>query len=181
MSDAELTHCPDCNKPAYACDCPAYDGDDAMDNPVNHPNHYRGKRWECIEIIEAHGLDHFRATALAYILRASRKNGVEDLRKALWYLRRLAGSSTNIANAMYCIAGDPANAALMTGCAVADDFGIGHTTEPSYLRSAVKSIIPNTEEFTSASMLLEDVNDAIASLECHLEHLDHAAKQMVQS
>ena len=98
MTDLELSGCPDCGKLAFACDCPVYDGDDDMNDPIN-PSHYMGKSWECIDIIEAHGLDHFRATALAYILRASRKNGEEDLRKALWYLRRLAESPMNIANA----------------------------------------------------------------------------------
>jgi Protein of unknwon function (DUF3310) len=138
-----------------------------MTDPVNHPPHYEGKRWECIEIIEAHGLDHFRATALAYLLRASRKNGEEDIRKALWYLRRMECSALNLANAHYRIAGDPELAALMTGCEVANDFDI----ESTHLRSAVKSIVPNINEFTSAAMLQEDIVNAAAALECYLEEL----------
>ena len=70
--------------------------------------------------------------------------------------------------------GDPIFNALVVnrgdafGIAVADDFGIGHTTKPSYLRGAIKSLIPDVNEFTSASLLREDINDAIASIECHL-------------
>jgi hypothetical protein len=137
-----------------------------MTTDAINPTHYKGERWECIEIIEAHGLDHFRATALAYILRAARKNGEEDLHKALWYLRRLAGSPLNLANAIGFAATDPERAVEMTGPAVADDFQIG-----GYLRSAVKWLIPNTEEFTSAASLLEDVNDAIGAIEAHLNAL----------
>jgi hypothetical protein len=137
-----------------------------MTDAIN-PTHYKGQRWECIEIIEAHGLDHFRATALAYILRAERKNGEEDLRKALWYLRRLAGSPMNLANANDFGATDPARAIQMTGPAVADDFQID-----GFLRSAVKWLIPNNEVFTTAAVLLEDVNDAIGAIEAHLEALE---------
>lgn len=143
------------------------------DDPIN-PSHYRGKQWECIEIIEAHGLDHFRATALAYLLRAGRKHGIEDLKKAVWYLKRLAGSPMNLANANGFAATDPARAIEMTGIAVADDFGIGHTLEPAYLRSAVKSLLPNPEEFLSAAAMLDDLNDAIAAIECAIEDLDKA-------
>lgn len=173
--------CPDCGRLAYACDCPTYDPyvddpyqEDAMtDDPIN-PSHYRGTRWECIEIIEAHGLDHFRATALAYILRAARKNGVEDLKKALWYLQRLAGSPMNLANANGFVATDPARAVEMTGIAVADDFGIGDTVEPSYLRSAIKSLVPDPEEFLPAASLLEDLNNAIAAIECEIQAQESA-------
>lgn len=168
----ELSRCPDCGKPAYACDCPTYCGDDDMPDAIN-PSHYKGKRWECIEIIEAHGLDHFRATALAYILRARRKNGEEDLRKAVWYLKRLAGSIANIANACSFAVTDPARAVEMTGESVADDFEI-----TGLLRIAVASITLNADEFSTPSTLIEDLTDAIAAIECHLEDLaqDAAAK-----
>lgn len=188
MSDAL---CPDCGRLAYACDCPTYDAyvddpyqEDVMtDDPIN-PNHYRGKQWECIEIIEAHGLDHFRATALAYLLRAARKNGVEDLRKALWYLQRLAGSPMNLANANGFVTTDPARAVEMTGIAVADDFGIVDIVDKpthelhvrSYLHSAIKSLIPDPQEFLPAASLLEDLNDAIAAIECEIEALQAASQ-----
>jgi hypothetical protein len=141
-----------------------------MPDAIN-PSHYKGERWECIEIIEAHGLDHFRATALAYILRAARKNGEEDLRKALWYLRRLANSPMNLANAISFAVTDPARAIEMTGAEVAADFGILECKlgEPSYLRKAVIALVPYSEEFTSAAALLEDINYAIAVIEAHLD------------
>lgn len=141
-----------------------------MTDAIN-PSHYKGKRWECIEIIEAHGLDHFRATALAYILRAERKNGEEDLHKAVWYLKRLIGSAMNLANASGIAATDAARAKEMTGEAVADDFGIYGPSAgmPGLLRSAVIFIVPNAEEVTTTATLIEDINEAIAAIEAHLE------------
>ena len=63
-------------------------------DPVNHPRHYAGKV-ECIDCIESavSGLDGFHGfcagNAIKYIFRFSHKNGVEDLRKAEWYIDRL--------------------------------------------------------------------------------------------
>lgn len=63
-------------------------------DPVNHPSHYSGKV-ECIDCIESavSGLDGFHGfcagNAIKYLFRFSRKNGIEDLRKAEWYIDRL--------------------------------------------------------------------------------------------
>ena len=66
---------------------------------VNHPNHYYGKGGlEAIDVIESFtdGLTAKEAiltgNALKYILRWKHKNGVEDLKKAEWYLKRLIES-----------------------------------------------------------------------------------------
>lgn len=65
-----------------------------MDN-VNHPSHYTAGKVECIEAIEAAttGLEGFTAVLtgniIKYMWRWSRKNGVEDLRKAQRYLEIL--------------------------------------------------------------------------------------------
>ena len=58
---------------------------------VNRPEHYVGANgMECIDVIEAFGLDRdfCLANACKYILRHAKKNGVEDLKKAVWYLNR---------------------------------------------------------------------------------------------
>lgn len=68
--------------------------DNVVNDPVNHPSHYAGKV-ECIDCIESavSGLDGFHGfcagNAIKYIFRFSHKNGVEDLRKAEWYIDRL--------------------------------------------------------------------------------------------
>ena len=58
---------------------------------VNHPEHYKSDGgMEVINIIEGFHLDHHRANAIKYILRADRKgNFDQDIAKAAWYLLRL--------------------------------------------------------------------------------------------
>lgn len=68
---------------------------------VNHPAHYQLRGFpagfETIDVIEAVTADMkgmeavCTANALKYIIRWKHKNGVEDLRKARWYLDRLIG------------------------------------------------------------------------------------------
>ena len=63
---------------------------------VNHPKHYKAKNgMEVIDVIEAFtaNLSGYEAThtgnVIKYICRWKEKNGIEDLRKAQWYLNRL--------------------------------------------------------------------------------------------
>ena len=65
---------------------------------VNHPAHYKtGNGLEAIDVIEAftEGLQGGEATntgnVLKYMCRWKKKNGLEDLKKAQWYLNRLIG------------------------------------------------------------------------------------------
>jgi len=44
---------------------------------------------EPIDVIEAWNLPYHEATILQYVIRWRHKNGVEDLKKARWYLDRL--------------------------------------------------------------------------------------------
>ncbi|MEY4332374.1 MAG: Klebsiella phage vB KpnM KpV52, partial [Bacteroidota bacterium] len=59
---------------------------------VNHPSHYTQGKVECIDAIEAatvhkNGLDAVcTANIIKYIWRCENKNGIEDLKKARWYL-----------------------------------------------------------------------------------------------
>lgn len=63
---------------------------------VNHPKHYKAKNgMEVIDVIEAFTADlkGYEAThtgnVIKYICRWKEKNGLEDLKKAQWYLNRL--------------------------------------------------------------------------------------------
>lgn len=63
---------------------------------VNHPSHYKAKNgMEVIDVIEAFtaNLKGYEAIytgkVIKYICRWKEKNGLEDLRKAQWYLNRL--------------------------------------------------------------------------------------------
>ena len=72
--------------------------EDVVNDVVNKPEHYQG-RVECIEAIEAAtaGLEGIEAVCTANVLkyawRWKKKNGVQDLRKARWYLDRLISAS----------------------------------------------------------------------------------------
>lgn len=65
-----------------------------MDN-VNHPQHYTQGGVECIDALAAAtaGLTGIEAVctanAIKYLWRWKHKGGIEDLRKADWYIKRL--------------------------------------------------------------------------------------------
>ena len=62
---------------------------------VNHPEHYQSGKIETIDVIEEFtkdlkGIEAFdTANIIKYACRWSRKNGVEDLRKLVWYSNHL--------------------------------------------------------------------------------------------
>lgn len=66
---------------------------------VNHPSHYTAGGVECIDAIAAAttGLEGIEAActanAIKYLWRWKRKNGLEDLRKARWYINHLLGDN----------------------------------------------------------------------------------------
>lgn len=67
-----------------------------MDN-VNHPSHYEVGKYQCIDVMEEvfgkEAVDNFcLLNSFKYIWRANRKNGLEDLQKAQWYINRLIES-----------------------------------------------------------------------------------------
>ena len=60
---------------------------------VNHPSHYTQGGIECIDAMEAAFGAHELATyckiaAFKYIWRCDHKNGLEDIKKAVWYLNK---------------------------------------------------------------------------------------------
>ena len=57
-------------------------------DPIN-PIHYRQGTLEVIDAIEGLALSYKAGNVLKYLARYKYKNGVEDLRKARWYLDRL--------------------------------------------------------------------------------------------
>jgi hypothetical protein len=61
----------------------------AIDDPVNSPKHYTQGDMEVITAIEGLALDYHQGNVLKYVSRYRYKNGIEDLRKAKWYIDRL--------------------------------------------------------------------------------------------
>ena len=64
-----------------------------MADMVNHPTHYETGKFECIEVmVETQGVEAVQdfciCNAFKYLYRHRRKNGKEDIEKALWYINK---------------------------------------------------------------------------------------------
>jgi hypothetical protein len=79
----------------YSQESQLYMGDSVhAGDPVDAPAHYQGDKMQCIDAMEAMlSVDEFRGylrgNVFKYQWRFREKGGVEDLRKARWYLDRL--------------------------------------------------------------------------------------------
>lgn len=69
---------------------------DTSNNPIR-PSHYGcgDDVIECIDYIESHALDFLEGNVIKYVTRYQEKNGLEDLKKAQWYLERLIKRTEN--------------------------------------------------------------------------------------
>lgn len=70
---------------------------------VNHPGHYETGKFECIKVMqEALGVDAVKdfcvCNAFKYLYRHKRKNGLEDIKKAKWYIDKLLELSKEESN-----------------------------------------------------------------------------------
>lgn len=81
------------NPPAFKHAKPESKEDTINDQPemVNHPNHYNAGKYECIDVmVDIYGLEAVKQwcimNAFKYLYRFKNKNGLEDIRKAHWYL-----------------------------------------------------------------------------------------------
>ena len=64
-----------------------------MADNVNHHSHYETGKFECIEVMqEVFGTEAVQnfcvCNAFKYLYRHRRKNGKEDIEKALWYINK---------------------------------------------------------------------------------------------
>lgn len=62
-----------------------------VNDNVNHPNHYATGKYECIDVmLEIFGVEAVKTfcllNAFKYNYRSGRKNGLEDIQKAKWYI-----------------------------------------------------------------------------------------------
>ena len=66
-----------------------------------NPNHYKGNGIECIEYMKERlnseaFLGYLNGNVIKYTHRWQDKNGIEDLRKARWYLDKLIEEQCNV-------------------------------------------------------------------------------------
>lgn len=91
--DSVITHCPNCD----STDLTILNlSESAKPDNVNHPSHYQtSSGLETFEVIKAFTEDLkgiqavYTGNVIKYICRWNKKNGLEDLRKAQWYLNHL--------------------------------------------------------------------------------------------
>lgn len=62
---------------------------DTENDPVNHPKHYTTGKIEVADFINDQKLNFFEGNVVKYVARHKHKNGLEDLKKAKWYLEYL--------------------------------------------------------------------------------------------
>ena len=67
-----------------------------VDN-INHPEHYN-KGVETTDYIISWDMDFVEGNIIKYVTRYKYKDGVDDLRKAKWYLTKLIESLENEQN-----------------------------------------------------------------------------------
>ena len=53
------------------------------------PNHYGGSEIDVIDFCQANNLDFMQGNVIKYITRYRKKNGLEDIRKAVEYINRI--------------------------------------------------------------------------------------------
>ena len=99
MSDDMLNKCYNWYKELDPATCENDKGDCCGKEPnvdmVNHPSHYTQGGIECIDALKAAtvsktGIEAVcTANAIKYLWRYEEKNGIEDVKKARWYIDRL--------------------------------------------------------------------------------------------
>ena len=66
-----------------------------MADNVNHPKHYTQGKIEVIDFILDQKMGYLESNILKYICRHRYKNGLEDLKKAQWYINKLIEVTEN--------------------------------------------------------------------------------------
>ncbi len=99
MDDDMLDKCYDWYKELDQASCENDESDCCNKEPnvdmVNHPSHYTQGGIECIDALKAAtvsktGIEAVcTANAIKYLWRYEEKNGIEDVKKARWYIDRL--------------------------------------------------------------------------------------------
>lgn len=67
-------------------------GNEKLDD-INHPDRYSGGQYECIDVmVDVFGVqavkDFCKLNAFKYLWREEKKGGIEDAKKAIWYLEK---------------------------------------------------------------------------------------------
>ena len=69
--------------------CPTCRSHDAEEKDNINPDHYGNSGIDVIDFCQANNLDFMQGNVIKYITRYRKKNGLEDVRKAVEYINRI--------------------------------------------------------------------------------------------
>lgn len=126
-----------------------------MSDMVQHPQHYNQGGIECIDAIKAAtvgktGIEAFCVgNAIKYLFRYENKNGLEDVKKAQWYINRLIQEleEKKENNTFY----DPDD--VVGDCIDCANFNTDEDSEPCC--NCKNTAIPGTPEYESRPLLFK--------------------------
>lgn len=77
----------------YCTECMYYRVFENEKEEINHPDRYAGGKYECIDVMQdvfgkEDVLSFCKLNAFKYIWREKQKNGVQDMKKAAWYINK---------------------------------------------------------------------------------------------
>lgn len=125
-----------------------------IDN-VNNPIHYTQGEIECIDCIKAAtinkvGIEAFCVgNAIKYLFRYENKNGLEDVRKAQWYINRLIQELEE--KKENCSLPNPDD--IVGDCIDCANFNMDEDSEPCC--NCKNSAVPGTPEYDSRPLLFK--------------------------
>ena len=104
LCDGILNFQPNPTPPEQPTKPPMLPVNPTKDEEINHPDRYAGGKFECIEVMAdvfgKEAVKHFcLLNAFKYIWRQEKKGGVEDVKKAVWFLNKyieLSDSHENV-------------------------------------------------------------------------------------
>ena len=125
-----------------------------IDN-VNNPTHYTQGEIECIDCIKAAtvnkvGIEAFCVgNAIKYLFRYENKNGLEDVRKAQWYINRLIQELEE--KKENCSFTDPDDA--VGDCNECANYNMDEDSEPCC--NCKNTAVPGTPEYDKRPLLFK--------------------------
>ena len=125
-----------------------------IDN-VNNPTHYTQGEIECIDCIKAAtvnkvGIEAFCVgNAIKYLFRYENKNGLEDVRKAQWYINRLIQELEE--KKENCSFTDPDD--VVGDCNECANYNMDEDSEPCC--NCKNTAIPGTPEYDKRPLLFK--------------------------
>ena len=125
-----------------------------IDN-VNHPKHYTQGDIECIDALKAAivGKTGIEAVCVAnvikYLFRYENKNGLEDVRKAQWYINRLIQELEEKKENCFFIGPDD----VVDDCNECANYNMDEDSEPCC--NCKNTAVPGTPEYDKRPLLFK--------------------------